>query len=280
MLGQGWSLNGDDKCITLISPCKSSTIMFDIVIKTPNGCIFATMLTRSHEITATNVQENKEPKLKPKIPTMTLMDAHRKLGHCDVEKAKRTAKAMGWRLTSSTMDPCAACAMGEAKQKNVPKKSTRIKATKPGERLYHDISTITGNSDLGCPKSQWHVSMDEYSQFAKSKFYKKKNRFIEDFCKYIKSLENRQLHVQYIRMDNSGENKKFLERAKDSEWQLGFEAEFTARNTPQQNGLVEVKIATIAGRARAMCNAANMDNDTRHYVANEALSHSTDLLIT
>ena len=116
MLGQGWSLNGDDKCITLISPCKSSTIMFDIVIKTPNGCIFATMLTRSHEITATNVQENKEPKLKPKIPTMTLMDAHRKLGHCDVEKAKRTAKAMGWRLTSSTMDPCAACAMGKAKQ--------------------------------------------------------------------------------------------------------------------------------------------------------------------
>ena len=26
-----------------------------------------------------------------------------------------------------------------------------------------------------------------------------------------------------------------------------------------------------------MCNAANMDNDTRHYVANEALSHSIDL---
>ena len=67
MLGQGWSLNGDDKCITLISPCKSSTIMFDIVIKTPNGCIFATVLTRSHDITATNVQENKEPKLKQKI---------------------------------------------------------------------------------------------------------------------------------------------------------------------------------------------------------------------
>ena len=133
MLGQGWSLNGDDKCITLISPCKSSTIMFDIVIKTPQGCIFATMLTRSHEITATNVQENKEPKLKPKIPTMTLMDAHRKLGHCDVEKAKRTAKAMGWRLTSSTMDPCAACAMGKAKQKMYQRKVQESKLPNLGK---------------------------------------------------------------------------------------------------------------------------------------------------
>ena len=78
-------------------------------------------------------------------------------------------------------------------------------------------------------------------------------------------------------MDNSGENKKFLERAKDSDWLLSFQAEFTARNTPQQNGLVEVKIATIAGRARAMCNGAHMNNETRHYIANEVLSHSTDL---
>jgi len=78
-------------------------------------------------------------------------------------------------------------------------------------------------------------------------------------------------------MDNSGENKKFLVQAKDSGWLLSFQAEFTVRNTPQQNGLVEVKIATIAGRARAMCNGAHMNNETRHYFANEVLSHSTDL---
>jgi hypothetical protein len=152
-----------------------------------------------------------------------------------------------------------------------------VRATKPGERLYHDISTIMGSTELGCPKLQWHVSMDEYSQFTKSTFYKNKNNFIEDFCKYITSLENRGLKVEKIRMDNSGENKKFLVRAKDSDWMLKFQAEFTARNTPQQNGLVEVKIATIAGRARAMCNAAHMNNETRHYIANKVLSYSTDL---
>ena len=159
-------------------------------------------------------------------------------GHCDKEKVIRTAKTMGWRLLTSQMHPCEACAMGKAKQKKVPKRSTRVKATQPGERLYHDISTIMGSTDLGCPKSQWHVSMDEYSQFTKSTFYKHKNNFIEDFCKYITSLENRGLKVEKIRMDNSGENKKFLVRAKDSDWMLKFQAEFTARNTPQQNGLV------------------------------------------
>jgi hypothetical protein len=78
-------------------------------------------------------------------------------------------------------------------------------------------------------------------------------------------------------MDNSDENKKLLVQAKDLDWLLSFRAEFTARNTPQQNGVVEVKIATIAGRARSMGNAAHMDNETRHYIANEVLSHSTDL---
>jgi hypothetical protein len=109
---------------------------------------------------------------------MTLQEAHAKLGHCDKEKVIRTAKTMGWRLLTSQMPPCEACAMGKAKQKMYQKRSTRVRATKPGERLYHDISTIMGSTELGCPKSQWHISMDEYIQFTKSMFYKNKNKFI------------------------------------------------------------------------------------------------------
>jgi hypothetical protein len=66
---------------------------------------------------------------------------------------------MGWRLLTNQMPPCEACAMGKAKQKKVPKRSTRVKATQPGERLYHDISKIMGSTELGCPKSQWHISI-------------------------------------------------------------------------------------------------------------------------
>lgn len=85
MLRAGWTMNGDDKCITIISPCKTMKIIFDIVIKTPKGCIFATMLTRLQEIATSNIKKKEEINIKPKIPTMSLMDAHRKLGHCDQE---------------------------------------------------------------------------------------------------------------------------------------------------------------------------------------------------
>ena len=273
---QGWKLSGDKECLTLVSPCGQAEIKFDIVIKTARGCIFATLLSRVTDVAAANVTKSMKPD-KPKKVNITLREAHAKLGHCDKEKAKRTATALGWNLTETTMTPCESCAMGKAKQKNVPKRSTRVKATKAGERIYHDISTIMGNEELGCPKSQWHCCMDEFSQFTLSKFYKKKNQFIEPFLQFLRSLENRLLEVKFIRMDNSGENKKFWKRAKASDWQFKFEAEYTARNTPQQNGLIEVKIATVAGRARAMCNAANMDQEIRHFIADEALSHATDL---
>ena len=145
---------------------------------------------------------------------MIFQEAHARLGHCDKEKAIRTAKVMGWRKIASTMPPCKACAMGKAKQKSVPKRSTRIKAIKPGERLYHDISTIMDNTEIGCPKSQWHVSMDEYSQFTKSTKTKKLG------------------WATLVKTRNS--------------W-------CQQRTQTQQNGLVEVKLATIAGQATHDC---------------------------
>ena len=78
-------------------------------------------------------------------------------------------------------------------------------------------------------------------------------------------------------MDNSGENKKLVERASGADWKLNPKWEFTARSTPQQNGLVEVEFATIAGRARAMCNAAHMNDKICILVANEVLMYSTAL---
>ena len=78
-------------------------------------------------------------------------------------------------------------------------------------------------------------------------------------------------------MDNSGENKKLVERASGADWKLTPKWEFTARSTPQQNGLVEVEFATIAGRARAMCYAAHMSDRIRILVANEVLTYNTAL---
>jgi hypothetical protein len=66
--------------------------------------------------------------------------------------------------------------------------------------------------------------------------------------------------VQIIRMDNSGENKRFQARA-GNEGYADLKSEFTAPGTPQQNGVVERAFATLQGRAHAMMNQAGLTKD-------------------
>ena len=53
----------------------------------------------------------------------------------------------------------------------------------------------------------------------------------------IRELRNKGKTVKYIRCDNTGENIKLKEEC--DRLNLGVEFEFTALNTPQQNGIVE-----------------------------------------
>jgi hypothetical protein len=94
---------------------------------------------------------------------------------------------------------------------------------------------------------------------------------------FLRKRSEKGMTAEYIRMDNSGENKKLVERASGADWKLTPKWEFMAHSTPQQNGLVEVEFATIAGRARAMCNAAHMSDRIRILVTNEVLTYSTAL---
>ena len=95
-----------------------------------------------------------------------------------------------------------------------------------------------------------------------------KDEFIELMCAFLRKLSDRGMTAEYIRMDNSGENKKLVECASGAEWKLSPKWEFTACSTPQQNGLVEVEFATIAGHAKIMCNASNMCDRIHILVAN------------
>ena len=58
------------------------------------------------------------------------------------------------------------------------------------------------------------------------------------------------IEIKRIRLDNSGENRS-LQKECDKQ-NLGVSFEFTAPGTPQQNSVVERKIPTLVGRARAM----------------------------
>ena len=125
---------------------------------------------------------------------------------------------------------------------------------------------------------QWHLMVDDYSMYCLTGQYKTKHAFIEPFCKVLKEMIVRLKRKNVIvRMDNSGENKKFQERSSDADWQLSLTYEYTASSTPQQNSIVEVQLATIAGRARAMLNQGNIPLRIRIKVSNEVIAWSTKL---
>ena len=73
----------------------------------------------------------------------------------------------------------------------------------------------------------------------------------------IRELWNKGKTVKYIRCDNAGENVKLKEEC--DRLNLGIEFEFTAPSTPQQNGIVEQKFATLYGRGRALLNEAGFN---------------------
>ncbi len=167
------------------------------------------------------------------------------LGHCGEEKTRAVAKYYGVKL-SGEFTPCPDCAKAKAKQANVPKSIPDEKRSKiPGERLFFDISSIKSRSFGGT--KFWLLIVDDATGFAFSYFLKKKSETagkITSLIKHLKATLNYQ--VKFLRCDNAGENISTEEACKEEG--LGVTFEFTAPNTPQQNGRVERRFATLYGR--------------------------------
>jgi hypothetical protein len=73
---------------------------------------------------------------------MSILAAHRMLGRKCKESTWQTAKALGITIMRGSTPVCEACAFSEAKQKNVPKKSTSEPVTWPFQRVHMDISQL------------------------------------------------------------------------------------------------------------------------------------------
>jgi hypothetical protein len=83
--------------------------------------------------------------------------------------------------------------------------------------------------------------------------------------------------VAFIRCDKSGGNHDLQNQIKDNHPKLVCQFEFTAPDSPQQNGKVERKIATLYGRVRAMLNEAEFNWPLRHAMWAYASLHATKL---
>ena len=135
MLVQGWRIKSGDSTGISIENGKGSVISFDIVVKTSRGAIFAARFIRQSETNAASTEKGL---------SMNINKAHALLGHGDEESTRETARALGWVITRGKMTPCVHCAKSKAKQKNTSKNSTsEDKATKPGDRVFLDLTTIS-----------------------------------------------------------------------------------------------------------------------------------------
>eukprot|EP00957_Ditylum_brightwellii_P027534 2081534-Ditylum_brightwellii.AAC.1 len=103
------------------------------------------------------------------------------------------------------MVPCKSCAVGKARQKNVPKSSKHIKATKPGERMFTDITTIKGekNGPKVNPKRHWSILVDERSTLSMTKFYKTKSGMVDPTLKQFHKWQQQNILVKYFCCDNA-----------------------------------------------------------------------------
>ena len=93
---------------------------------------------------------------------------------------------------------------------------------------------------------------------------------------FIVELKDKyEIVVKTIRCDNAGENMKFEEHAREEGLALTFE--YTAPNTPQQNGRCERKLTTLYGRARAMLLMSHIEKPLRSRLWCEAANTATFL---
>ena len=185
---------------------------------------------------------------------------HELLGHPSLAKTKLVAKYYGVKLTGKFAD-CEACAKAKARQKNIPKEiPAENKSKNPGERLFMDISSIKAHSFGGA--KYWLLIMDEATGYCWSYFLKKKSETKTHLTALIKHLkETLKYQTKFVRCDNAGENMRAEQKClKDG---LGVTFEYTAPNTPQQNGRVERKVATLYGRVRSLLNAACLSTEFR-----------------
>ena len=101
-------------------------------------------------------------------------------------------------------------------------------------------------------------------------------------CVQLSKWRDAGLSVKFIHMDNAGENLKLHNTSDKKEWKLGIDYEYTSRNTPQQNHLVELGFAVLANCGRALMIRANVPMKERYMLFREAFMTATllDGLIT
>ena len=171
---------------------------------------------------------------------------HQRLGHPGRDTTLKSAQILGEKISTyiSSMLPCEDCDLAKSRRQDLIKSSSS-RASIPGERIYVDTSWVTCNRYGG--KKYWFLLIDERSGMICSRFEKNKSDLKDEVIPVIKNIQSRH-PISFIRCDNSGENQALDQSLDPLVIPLTFE--YTPRDNPQHNGVVERKYQTLYQRMR------------------------------
>ena len=167
---EGWLMNGRWKegglMIELFKQAKTS-MKFDRMIPSGSSWLMGIKTQRLVGQVHTAIEPGK---------SVPIWKFHQMTGHTGEYIMKTTADYMGIKLAGKLV-PCEACAQAKIRQANIPKKKEPQVPSRPGYRLFIDISSFKHESMGG--KQHWFIVVDEFSDSSHSFFLKRKSDQIE-----------------------------------------------------------------------------------------------------
>jgi hypothetical protein len=205
------------------------------------------------------------------LTTIDINEVHDKMGHKGKALIRKTLKTIGCKVTG-ILASCEGCAYAKAKQKAISK-TTNAKATKPGQHLFLVLSGPFEETPI---RNRFMIQVvDDYSRFGIVAFCKKKN----DMPKWAPEIifvkfKGSGYKIKFLPCDNAGENRQPLEGLCNKN---GTVMEFPAPDTPQQNGVVERRIALLQQCTNVMLIVANFTKSAKGILWAEAVNTANDL---
>ncbi len=156
-------------------------VTFDCHIKTNNGWVVGVEIVSMKQDVGASMSEKVHNSLTQVSPSMdkhicikNMNDLHRELGHKSEATTRATGASMGLKVVGK-FEPCEACILGKAKQRNITKTAAECFTT-PREQLHLDFSLpITANLS---GKKHWLLIVDDATGYVWSYFLKYKNNLI------------------------------------------------------------------------------------------------------
>jgi transposase InsO family protein len=207
---------------------------------------------------------------------------HRRLTHVGMNQLKKLMKhALVIGLNSDIIFEknklCSTCQAGKQVGNTHPTKSV-MSTSRPLKILHIDLFGPTTYRSIG-GNGYGLAVVDDYSRYTWVFFLSDKSNVFSIFKRFAKRAENEfDFKIKKIRSDNGFEFKNT--KIEDYYDEKGIKHEFSAKYTPQQNGVVERKNRTLIDMAKLMLSEYNVlhsfwakVNNTTCHTSNRLYSH-------